>query len=454
MDLKKFQKQLIDHAILEGFEAAEVYFQGEKSFEVRVFNGEIENYSNNSSNGISLRGIYNGNMGYAFSERIDDEAINFLINEAKTNAQIIEDKVVEEIFEGSNEYKQVESFNEKLSSLSAQEKIDAAIQMEKTALSVDTRIKSVDYSLISYYEAEVAIQNSKGLDLYNKENLIEAFVSVRAEQDNQIKLSDKTWLGSNWEAFDASALAKEAAKEALSYMGAQSVHSGSYPILLRYDAATDLLKTFVNVFFADNVQKGFSLFKDKINEKVASSVVTINDYAICPKDIPAISQIPFDSEGVAAINKTVVENGVLKTYLHNLKTAKKYGVSSTGNGFKAAYNMPVKIAATNFYIAPGATSCEDIIASMDKGLMITSVEGLHSGANTISGDFSLAASGYLIENGEVIRPIEQITIAGNFFELLKDIEKIASDLRFDAPDGVGVIGSPSLYIKALAVSGL
>lgn len=454
MDISLFQKKLINAAVSEGFEAAEAYFQRVKSFEVSIFNGEIDNYSNNSSNGISFRGIYNGKMGYAFSEKIDDQAIEYLMNEAKVNAQIIEDLETEEIFAGSKMYKAVESFNEPLASLSAQEKIDAAIQMEKQALAVGPDIKSVDYSLISYYESQTCIQNSKGLDLNHKENYIEAFVSVRAQKDSQVKLADKLWIGNNWNTFDCKALAQRAAREALSYIGAQSVRSGNYQVLLRNNTATDLLKTFVNVFFADNVQKGFSLLKNKMNEIVASDCVTIKDDAVCPDAIHTISKKPFDCEGVATKNKTVVENGILRTYLHNLRTAKKYGVHSTGNGFKSSYNAAVKIAGTNFYIEPSNLNYDTMITSMNNGLIITSVEGLHSGANTISGDFSLAASGYLIDSGKIIKPVEQITIAGNFFELLTNIQKVASDLQFDGPSTLGVIGSPSLLIKSLAVSGL
>ena len=162
-----------------------------------------------------------------------------------------------------------------------------------------------------------------------------------------------------------------------------------------------------------------------------------------------IASQPFDAEGVASKTKAVISDGVLKTFLHNLKTAKKDGVESTGNAYKGI-KSPIGISPTSFYIQAGDKSYQQLLEEMGEGLIIISVQGLHSGANPVSGDFSLGAYGYYVKDGRIQRPVDQITIAGNFFDLLKNVVAIGSDLEFDSSG----VGSPSsLLIKELAVAG-
>ena len=186
--------------------------------------------------------------------------------------------------------------------------------------------------------------------------------------------------------------------------------------------------------------------KDKENTMIASEKVTIIDNPLLDN---GLSSAPFDDEGVATFTKELVYEGKLNTLLHNLKTAHKQGVKSTGNGFKSSYASPISVSPTNFYIEPGTNSLEEIIKKINKGLIITDFAGLHSGANSITGDFSLAAKGFYIENGTKTKPVEQITVAGNFFALLKDVEEIGNDLKFP----MSSVGSPSILIKELSIAG-
>jgi PmbA protein len=163
---------------------------------------------------------------------------------------------------------------------------------------------------------------------------------------------------------------------------------------------------------------------------------------------------PFDGEGVAGRRKNVIEAGRLTTYLHNLKTARKDGVESTGNASRPSFKSPVGIAPTNFFIEPGQAGFADLIQALGDGLIIINVQGTHSGANPVSGDFSLGAYGYLVQGGRIVRPVEQITIAGNFFRLLENVEAVGSDLEFGNPGYRGNVGSPSLIISNLAIAGI
>ena len=211
----------------------------------------------------------------------------------------------------------------------------------------------------------------------------------------------------------------------------------------------DLLDSFESMFSADAAQKGLSLLAGREGETVASPLVTIVDDPMAKN---ALCRSAFDDEGVPGEATTVVEKGVLKSLLHNLKTARKAGCRTTGNASKAGAASPVGVAASNFFICPGEGTRDELLEQMGEGLYITGVSGLHAGCNPVSGSFSLLARGFLVEGGRMIKPVEQITLSGLFLDLLKKVERVGGDFAFDMPGG-STFGSPSLLIGKLPVAG-
>jgi PmbA protein len=268
----------------------------------------------------------------------------------------------------------------------------------------------------------------------------------RVAQDGQNKSSFDFWAGHDWSTFCPEKVGKTSVEKAAKLLGAKPAKTGNYDIVFDNDQASAILGTFWSALNADRVHKGFSLFKGKLGEKVASDNVTIRDDALL--DLKSGS-CPFDDEGVAASNKVVVESGVLRTFLHSTKTAKIDGVKPTGNGAKTSYASALDIQPNNLYIVPTKTTKDQLVKEMGNGLLITDLAGLHSGANPVSGDFSLSAGGFLVENGEITTPVEQITVAGNFFALLNSIVKVADDLDQLRSN----IASPSIWVKGITVSG-
>ena len=167
----------------------------------------------------------------------------------------------------------------------------------------------------------------------------------------------------------------------------------------------------------------------------------------------ALAKATFDDEGAATYTKNVIENGTFTTFLHNLATATKAGVKTTGNGYKASYASPVGVNHYSFYINPVKGSLEDLFAEAGNGLYITSVEGMHAGANPITGDFSISSEGFLIEDGAKGRPVKQFTISGNFYELLKKIALVGSEMKLGTPRMGCCFGAPTIMVKDISVAG-
>lgn len=446
MDIKLFKNQLFSKAYNFGFSDFEVYFSSSKSVKVSVFKGEIENFKNSENGGVSFRGIFNGKMGYSYSEKVHPSIIDDLLISAKQNSTIIDDLEEEEIFSGSKVYPNLQTFYEPLQYISSKDLINSCINMEKAALSFSDKIFSCNYCSVGKVYSYTYIANSNGLELDKKENYIYAFLNTLAKEGNHIKSGSATFVGFDFDKFDPVSLASESALKAIKSLGATSLVSGKYNVIFQNDAFAELFSCFINSFSAEFVQKGFSLLKGKLNSLVFSPLITILED---PLKVDGVASSPFDSEGVACFSKTIVEKGVLKTFLYNLKSAKKDNVKSTGNGFKSNFKSPVSTDVTNFFIQNGTISKDDLICSVKNGVLITEISGLHSGINSISGDFSLLAQGFLIENSTITTPIEQITVSGNFFNILENVVSISDDLKF-LDSGVG---APSIFVGKLDISG-
>lgn len=443
---KELLKKLIEEGKNEGFSEVEAYVQGSDSLSIEVFDGELEEYSISNSEGISFRGLYNGKMGYSYSEKVDETSINVLVKEAKENAIVNETKDEEIIFEGSEEYQEVEMYNENLNKVDISEKIDFTFKLEEITKKIDNRVESVSGCMYGESEGYSILMNSKGLDLSEHSNLAYSYVSVKLKENDEIKTGSGYILSNDFSKFDIEKIGREAVDEAISKLGGKPIDSGEYSILFRNDTMASLLASFSGVFSAESVQKDLSLLKGKLDEEIASSKISIIDNPFLEN---ALGSSSFDSEGVATKIKKIVDKGILKTFLHDLKTAKKDGVESTGNGFKG-YKSSISVSPTNLYIENGEEPIKEVIENIDLGVQIIDLQGLHSGLNPISGDFSLSATGFLIEEGKITKPVSQITIAGNFFDMLKDILKAGDDIKFNFS---GNIGSPSILVNKLNISG-
>lgn len=444
--------KLIDKLLLNGQEKMddlEIYLLRNKDTVISVYKEEINKYSIAESGGLSLRGLSNGKMGYSYTEKIDEASIDMLINEALENGKYMDNVDPEIIFSGSDSYKEVNNFHEQSAEIDNLYKIDFLKKLEKEALSLDDRVFSVDGCAYQEFQQERYIKNTKGVDLYDKTNGAFAYISVVVKEEEDVKTGISFRVFKDLNKIDYKEMAKEAVKEALSMLGAKSIASDNYPIMFKNTTFASLLSAITSIFSADNVQKGLSLLKDKLEEEVASPKLTIIDDPLLEDGFASRA---FDDEGTKTQAKKLIDKGKLTSYLYNWKTANKDKVESTGNGNRASYKSSISISPTNLYVEKGDKSFDDVINSIDNGLYITNLAGLHSGLNPISGDFSLSASGYEIIDGKISRPVNQITIASNLFEMFNNVEEIANDLVFGIPRGA-YVGSPSIKIKSMSVSG-
>lgn len=440
MSMDEFCARVFEQAQAQGVAPAEICVSRSESFSVRVRAQKLEDYKVSDRFQLTLRGRAGERIGTASTQALDEASIALLIQGVKESAELIETDEQDDILPPDAHYGAVCNYSEALAEISAQDRIALAMEIDKRLTAADARIKP-DSTVVATAEETVCLKNTLGLDLSHSSNMIYAYASCLAREGEQAATGFKLLWGYGMEDVKPWDVADGCAQDALEKLGAERLSSGAMPVVIRANAMADLLSTFAGVFSAENAQKGFSLLAGREGETIASPLVTITDDPLMPW---GLGSSPFDREGAATMCKNIVEGGVLKTLLHNRKTAKKAGVQTTGNAAGSG-----RVAPSNLYIVPGKEEPQALLEKMGDGLYLTEVSGLHAGANPVSGDFSLLARGFEICGGQRVRAVEQITVAGNFYRLLEDVTAVASDLTFEGSP----VGCPSVAVRSLNIAG-
>lgn len=437
---------LIEAAREAGIEEYEIYYESGSNLGAETLKNELNSFSSGRSGGVCLRCVVDGKMGYASSEVMEPEAMRELVARAANNARFIETQERETIFAGSEHYGKKTRDYTPLPDAEALKK--TALEIQRGNFAAGEYVADSTQSGTVAYESETVLCNSHGLMLTNRASFSGAYseivVSCNGEQAYGFNFTQQ---------FDAQSLEALSAKsydDAMSKLGAGEVESGKYSIVISGKQMRSLLSAFWSVFSGRSVRLGLSLVGDKLGQKLAADCVTLCDD---PYDPSCPVQTTFDAEGVAVYRKNVIEKGVLKTLLYNNSEAAKAGVSSTANAFKGGYDEPVGIRPYRFGFEPGEDSLEQLFGKVGEGIYVTELKGLHAGANAATGDFSVESAGFMIENGKRGRAVKSFTIAGNFYELLKDIIAIGNTVEYGMPAGLNVFASPDVAVRNISVAG-
>lgn len=439
---KKYEKFFLK-AQKENIEALEITIRKSSNFSFKFFNNEIDSYKISDSFKLSARGIYNGKMGTADSEKFDKNTVDYIISKIKENALLLDSEDKPFIFEGSETYKKRNVFNKKLANTSAQEKIEKIKKLDAAIKKASDLIEKVE---TQYQEStqEYTILNSYGLKLTSKGNYALVYSSATAtDENNETKASWSYRFVDDLEAIDEKEFAKEVVEKTISQFNSAPCASGKYRCILAPGATGVLLSALLSNISAEEVQKKSSLLADKLNQKVVSSKVTVLESPL--KKTPFFRY--FDDEGVATYNKTLIKNGVLQTYAYNLQTAYKDKVDSTGNGYKQRGKVGIDLV--NVSMKPGRLDKEQLLKKLNNGIYIEEIGGEHAGIHPESGNFSLIASGFMVEDGKKGQPVSLITVAGNIFDVFNDVIAVGKDLKLQL-NGYDV---PEILIRKIMVAG-
>ncbi|MGE5405887.1 MAG: TldD/PmbA family protein [Candidatus Saccharibacteria bacterium] len=433
----------VEQAKSKGVEA-ESFLLHSEDLSIEVREGQVETLKEAEEMGLGIRVFKGGQMGFAFTTNLEQKAVLNAIDQAVNGARYTTSDTFNGLPDVSGNYPQVETYDPGIENTPLEAKIEISREIERVAKAYDKRIKVIEQAGYEDSRYSVAIVNSQGVQVYQKGAYCGIFIFLVAEENGDAQTGFSMVAKRHFSDLDAAMVGKEGAVSALRSLGSKGMPSRSMPCILEPYVMTNFLGVLSGSFGADAVQKGKSALGGKNGQQIASTGITLVDDGTYEK---GVGSFPFDGEGWPSQRTVLIDSGIMKGLLYDAYTARKDKVISTGNGIRGSFRGLPSVSTTNLYIEPGQTSPEALRKDISRGLYVTEVMGMHT-ANPISGDFSVGAAGLMIENGELTYPVRGITIAGNLFDFLKDIDGTGNDLRF-----YGSTGSPSIRVKSLSIAG-
>jgi PmbA protein len=429
----------------------EVYSEAGRTASIKVYGGEVESISVAEPRGLGVRAMKNGQVGYAFTADLSDGGLDAVLAGAVANVDATDpDEYAGLPARSAAPYPSIPGlWRPGVGALRLEDKVELALAVERRALACP-HVETVEESVYSDEESRIAICSSAGVEAEAEHSFCFVYAQAHAGHDSDRQSGLGYSAGREPAELDAEAAGAEAGEKAAALLGARPCDTGSYTVVFSREVMAALLAYVAQGLSADAVQKGRSLFADKLGQTIGGELVTLIDDGLAPG---GMATNPFDGEGVPRQQTALLRTGVLEAYLHSSYTARKAGkgAASTGNAERGSYRSGPRVAASNLVLSAGSGTLDELVARVGSGLYVDSAAGLHSGVNVISGEISVGVTGRLVENGTLARPVREVAIATDFLSLLASVSDLGADIRWIPL--YGSVCTPSVAVERITVSG-
>ncbi len=425
--------QALDHA-LKGADQAEVYVEITESVNATIQNDQVDFAKESYSLGMGIRVICDSKMGFAYTTQTEKiiETVTRAISNAQAN--LIDENFA---FASRSDYPPVKGiFDKKISTLELEDTIELGKTMIGTVMENKCQPTSGGVSADC---SKTLIINSDGVKCEDISTYFSDFIAVNVTDGEGVSTASESDSSRKLD-IDPEKVAYKACEIALNSRGGKTIETGDMKVLMDHHATAGLLSTFSQAINGDNVQRGRSIYTDKMDTEVSSPFLSIYDDGTFRGGLYSSHG---DGEGTPSQKTTIIENGVLKNFLYDIQTANKGNVQSTGNGMRASFNDMPAVSLSNLIL--DFKDFEEL-SEVKEGLLVTDVLGAHT-ANPISGDFSVEAmNAFKIEKGEIVHPVKNAMLSGNIFSILKDSKAASEKTRQLGPFIVPPITLSSLRV--------
>lgn len=428
-----------------GADKFELYFRRKTSTSIEAKDREIDSLSRAEDVGLAIRLIKDGRLGFSYTTSLAEQAIDRAIRSAaEVAAQMPEDPYVDLFSFSQFVYPAVDHYDSVGLKAPIQQKIELAKELEARTREADKRITGIRKAALSETAYEVHLVDSNGEHIQHQGTLFATSVTCKAEQDGESQIGSDFAFSNYLEGLEVDGVARQAAEWATELLGAKQAPTQVCPAIFRNSVVSNLIGFLSSSFSAEEIDKGRSMLAGKHGERVFSEQVTLVDDGLMAG---GYATSPFDGEGVPASLTTLVDGGFVSGALYDGYYARKHGKAPTGSAVRGIQGPP-SIGISNLAMKNGKKPLSKLYEGLPKGILITNLMGVHT-ANPVTGDFSLGASGILIENGKLTRPVRGFAVAGNVLEVLRRVTDVASDLRF-----FGNVGAPSVRVSEISIGGV
>ncbi|MDL2225999.1 TldD/PmbA family protein [Eubacteriales bacterium OttesenSCG-928-M02] len=440
--MERILHELLEEAKALGAQEADAIITKATEVEANLYKGEVDEYTNATTQGMGLRVILDGKVGYAYSETFD--GIEEVAASAISGARVTSPDEGIGLYTGTYGPSGDGNYDFPIEEA---EVLETATQLYET-LNEHPDVGDIYRSSAGMGSRSTYYASSRGGYLHQGFPYAEVVAAPIVQRGDYRETGIAFSSGVNLSDTDYKALTALSVERGMRYLDAKTTQSRSCPVVIHGEAMVDLIGAFSSIFSGQRAQMGLSLLKDKEGDEVAAPVFTLTD---TPHNVSYGNTSLFDGEGVPKQEKNIIDKGILTTLYYDVKSANKAKKQPTGNGARG-YSTPIITAPNNLVVQPGADDLNALIQKAYNGVLLYEVSGLHSGANDTSGDFSLLCKGREIANGLLGGPFIQAVISGNFYQLLRDIVAVGNDDVLNSP-GFSTIIAPSVLVQKLTIAG-
>lgn len=437
---------LVDQA-LPG-EELEIACSEGSSTSIRVYDGEVESFTSAQSQGVGVRVIVDGRQGFASAGSLDPDIVAATLTEARDNARFSEaDEFAGVAAADGVEAVDIDLWSDDVLAMATDAKVELALQLERTVRGADPRITGVRTASFGDSSGAFALASTSGVRAASRST--SASIGVQALADDT---DGRTQTGSAYDAarsprsLDLDDVAARAVDQAVDLLGASKPASATVDLVLTPRLAATVFGLISGTLTGDRILKKRSPFVGRLGETVGSELISLFDDPTDPDSLGADSH---DGEGLACRPNQLITDGVLDGFLYDAYNGRKAGTGSTGSAVRGTRGLPSPGVQALHIAAGDGGSVDDLIASVDHGVLVFSLAGLHSGVNPVSGDFSVGLEGRMIRNGALAEPVAECTLGSTLQRLLLDVTAVGSEIDH-LPSGVS---APGVVISGVMMSG-
>ena len=405
--------------------AGDLVVREEASLSLKAHGGALEEHKVKSTRIYGVRVIREDRAGVAYSEAADAASLDSMVDQALVNATYARKDADEEIVDGDARLVTDDATLCPSDPTPVEEKIEAALFLERELTARD-QVRNVPYNGVQDIIAEEHVFATTGRSAHGRSRLCAAYAYALVGDGEKDVLDGVQRGARRFDEVDMPEIVEETYRRCLALLHGEAIPSGRYDVLFDADCQAALFGVFSSMFSGKSAKDGINPLRDKVGERIAVEALTIRD---APLRTEGFGYALFDDEGLPAATTTLVRDGCLRTLIHNSATAAHFDVPNTGNAARSPRSS-LGVALHQLEIAPGDVSAAALTGG--ETLEIVDLTGLHSGANPISGDFSFGAAGFLCRDGARERPVRNVTVAGNFFDLLQGIAAIGDEQHWNA----------------------
>ena len=445
-DLGDLVRTALDAA--EPGEQLEAYAEEGLHTEVSALRGEVEGMRFAESRGVGVRVIREERLGYAWAANPSADEIRAVVRRARENAALAEPDEHQGLPGPDPSEPMPELFRAGSADVTVDQKVRRALDLEAYTISRDPHVTKVDLVQVGDAVSRSSIGSTEGVGAEYARTDAWVVVVTLAVDGDETQTGYSFRIARGLDELEQEPVADEAVDRAVRTLGATKPETAKLPVVLDPFAASGFLGVLAGALNAENVLKGRSLFAEMVGQQIGSPPFTLVDDG---RRADGPGACPFDAEGVPSTRTELFTEGALNGFLHNSYTARRSGDGqrSTGNAKRGGYRATPGVGTSNFFLEAGDRTWQDLLDAADGGVLIQEVSGVHSGANPISGEFSVGATGLRIGGGTLGQPLREMTIASTLPDMLKSVTAVGSDFRFFSS-----VGTPSILIGEMTLAGV